>query len=111
MTMKVPAVAGVTAMSVDLPGKISLSTFSALDMNPWMRSVLVSRRITGSPFLSVIWLGENSYFFALISITSGLTPAWARLVFEATATSAIAHAAERSVAVTILFLNIRVFII
>ncbi len=46
---------------------------SGFDMKPCTRSELVSRRITGSPFLSVISLGVNSNFFAVISITFGLS--------------------------------------
>src|SRR5271156_1917867 len=111
MIVKLPAVAGVTAISVVLSGGISVSILNSLDMNPCTRSVLVSLKITGSPLLRVISLGVNSNFFAGISITLGFTAALAGLVFGATATSAIPHAAARSVAVTILFLIIVVFIV
>src|SRR5271168_4370236 len=110
MTVKSPAVSGVTATSVVLPAAISVSTLSGFDMKPCTRSVLVSRRITGSPFLRMISLGVNSNFFAVISIIFGLTSALATLVFG-TADSAIAHPTARNVAVTILFLVIVVFIL
>src|ERR1700689_4468552 len=77
-------------------------------MKPCPRLALVSRRITGSPFLSVITLGENSNFFAVISITFGLS-ARARLPFGGTVGRAIPHAPASSIVLTILFLNIFVF--
>src|SRR5271163_5323598 len=111
MTVKSPAVSGVTTTSVVLPAAISVSTLSGFDMKPCTRSVLVSRRITGSPFLRVISLGVNSNFFAVISMTFGLTSALATLVFGVTAASAIANPTARNVAATILFLMIIVFIV
>src|ERR1700682_1941647 len=110
MTVKSPAVSGVTTTSVVLPAAISVSTLSGLDMKPWTRSVLVNRRITGSPFLRVISLGVNSNFLAVISITFGLTSALATLVFEVTTASAIPHAAARSAIVTVLLLMCILFI-
>src|ERR1700722_11296891 len=110
MIVKLPAVSGVMATSVVLSGGISVSILNGFDMKPCTRSVLVILKITGSPFLIVISFGVNWNFFALITITFGLTAALARLVFGATAASAIPHAAARSVAVTILFLIIVVFI-
>src|SRR5208282_2439360 len=112
MTVKPPALSGVTATSVGLPGGISVSILSGFDMKPCTRSALVSRRITGSSFLSVTLLRWNSYFFAVISIhlAFGLTAVRARLVFGAIAASAIPHAAAKSIVLTILFLNIVVFI-
>src|SRR6202046_2105918 len=80
MIMKLPAASGVTATSVVLPGGISVSNLSGFDMKPCTRSVVVRRRITGSPFLSVISLGVNSNFFAVISITLGLSLARGGLV-------------------------------
>src|SRR5579872_4143712 len=111
MIVKLPALAGVTLTSVVLSGEISVSILNGLDMKPCTRSVLVSLKITGSPFLSVISLGVNWNLFALISITFGLTAALARLVFGATAANVIPHAAAKSVVVTILFLVIVVFIV
>src|SRR5713101_6743495 len=72
MMVKSPALSGVTATSVVLPAAISVSILSGFDMKPCTRSELVSLKITGSPFLSVISLGENSNFFALISTTLGV---------------------------------------
>src|SRR3984893_1134114 len=106
MIVKLPAVSGVTAISVVLSGGISVSILNGFAMKPCTRSVVVSLKITGSPLFSVISLGVNWNFFAVISITFGLTAAPARLVFGATTASAIPHAAARSVAVTILFLII-----
>src|ERR1700677_5008741 len=111
MIVKLPAVAGVTAISVVLSGRISVSILNSFDTKPCTRSVLVSLKITGSPLLSVISLGVNWNLFAVISITFGLTAALASLVFGATAATAIPHAAARSVAVTILFLIIVGFIV
>src|SRR6201993_4334094 len=111
MIVKLPALAGVTLTSVVLSGEISVSILNGLDMKPCTRSVLVSLKITGSPFLSVISLGVNWNLFALISITFGLTAALARLVFGATAANVIPHAAAKSVAATILCLNILGFIV
>src|SRR5258708_27039740 len=109
MIVKSPAVAGVTVTSVVLSGGISVSILNGLDMKPCTRSVLVSLKMTDSPFLSVISFGVNWNFLALISITFGLTAALARLVFGATVASAIPHAAASSVTVMILFLIIVVF--
>src|SRR6202035_4397417 len=116
MTVKLPSVAGVTATSVVLPAAISVSIFSGLDMNPCTRSALVSRRITGSPFLSVIVLGEKANFFALISITFGSTAAFAascactRLPWGVRAASPIPNAAAEIIVLTIRFLIMVVFI-
>src|SRR5579862_308803 len=88
---------------------MSVSILSGLDMKPCTRSLLVRRRITGSPFLIVISLGENSNFLAVISITLGLS-ARATLAFGATVASAIPSAPAASIVLTILFLNIVVFI-
>ena len=63
-----------------LVGGMSVSILSGFDMKPCTRSELLSRRMTGSPFLSVIWLGVNSNFFALISITFGLSLARVRSI-------------------------------
>src|SRR5271156_571220 len=90
---------------------MSVSILSGLDMKPCTRSELVSRRITGSPFLRVISLGVNSNFFAVISITFGLSFARASLVFGATTASAIPKAPASSIVLTILFLNIVAFIV
>src|SRR5579862_2157498 len=73
--------------------------------------MLVTRRITGSPFLSMISFGVNSNFFAVISTTLGLTSARARLLFGATAAGAIPNPAASKVVATILFLIIAVFIL
>src|SRR5271166_640839 len=102
MTVKSPAVSGVTATSVVFSAAMSVSIFSGFDMKPCTRSVLLSRRITGSPFLSVISLGENSNFFAVISITFGLSLAWMRLTIGATPMSPISHTPARRMMLTIL---------
>src|SRR5579862_1309481 len=117
MIVKSPTASGVTATSVVLSGVISVSTLSGFEKKPCTRSVLVRRRMTVSPFLSVISFGVNSNFFAVISITFGLTAALAdsialaRWIFGVTAASAIAHMAPKSIAVTTLFLIIVAFIL
>src|ERR1700733_15160976 len=103
MTVKSPALSGVTATSVFLPTTISVSNLSGFDMKPCTRSMLVTRRITGSPFLSVITFGVNSNFFAVISITLGFTSARARSSVGAAAIRAILHATARNIAMTTLF--------
>src|SRR5215469_2327460 len=110
MIVKSPAVSGVTATSLVVSLGMSVSILSGLDMKPWTRSLLVSRRITGSPFLRVISLGVNSNFFAEIWITFGLSLAWTRLVFGKVTARVIAHAAANVIAVAILLLNSAVFI-
>src|ERR1700735_1384249 len=106
MTVKLPAVSGVTATSVVLPAGISVSTLSGFDMKPCTRSVVVRRRITGSPFLSVISLGVNSNFFAVISITLGLSLARVRLVSAGTPTSRIAHTPASRIVLMILLIAV-----
>src|SRR5579863_5258675 len=110
MTVKLPAVAGVIATSVALPGEMSVSIFSGLDMKPCTRSELRSLRITGSPFLSVIWLGEKSYFFAVISITFVFSFARVRLIIGGTATNPISHTPASRI-VLIILLIVDVFIL
>src|SRR5215469_2935981 len=108
MTVKLPAVAGVIGTSVALPGRISVSIFSGLDMKPWTRSALKSRRITSWPFLSVIWFGEKSYFLAVISIilggTAALADSCARPRLGVRAPNAIPNAVVSSIALEILLL-------
>src|SRR5271163_2740806 len=104
MIVKSPAVSGVTATSVVLPGGISVSNLSGFDMKPCTRSAVVRRRITGSPFLSVISFGVNSNFFAVISITFGLSLAWIRLVIAGTPTSPISHTPASRIVLTILLI-------
>src|SRR5271163_1707036 len=104
MTVKLPAVSGVTATSVVLPAGISVSTLSCFDMNPCTRSLVVRRRITGSPFLSVISFGVNSNFFAVISITFGLSLARDRLVIAGTPTSPTSHTPASRIVLMILLI-------
>src|SRR3984957_6303771 len=104
MTVKSPAVSGVTATSSDLSAGMSVSILSGFDMKPCTRSELLSRKMTGSPFLSVIWLGENSNFFALISITFGLSLARVRLITAGTPTSPISHTPASRMMPTILLI-------
>src|SRR5258708_18403510 len=114
MTVKSPALSGVTAMSVVLPAAISVSILSGFDMKPCTRSELVSLRIVGSPFLSVIWLGENSNFFALISITLGVGSvaafaafcARARLTAGGTNASPISHMPASKIVLTMLLMGL-----
>src|SRR5215470_11852309 len=109
MIVKSPAVSGVTATSLVVLLGMSVSILSGFDMKPCTRSLLVSRRITGSPFLRVISLGVKSNFFAVISITFGLSLAWTGLVFGKATARAIPHAAANVIVVAILFLNSVVF--
>src|ERR1700735_428659 len=106
MIVKLPAVSGVTVTSGVLPDGISVSTLSCFDMKPCTRSALVSRRITGSPFLSVISLGVNSNFFAVMSITFGLSLAPVRLIIDGTPTSPISHTPARRMMLTILLIAV-----
>src|SRR5260370_37682953 len=96
---------------------MAVSILSGLEMKPCTRSEVVSGEITGSPSLTVISLGVNSNFFALISITLGLDStaafaascALARLIAGGTIASPISHTPARRIVLTIL-LNIFVFI-
>src|ERR1700683_412113 len=106
MIVKLPAVSGVTVTSVVLPGGISVSNLNGFDMKPCTRSLVVRRRITGSPFLSVISLGVNSNFFAVISITLGLSLARVRLVSAGTPTSPISHTPASRIVRTILLIAV-----
>src|SRR5208283_353830 len=110
MIVKLPAVSGVTSTSVVLPTGISVSNLSGFDMKPCTRSLVVRRRITGSPFLSVISLGVNSNFLAVISITLGLSLARDRLVIAGTPTSPISHTPASRIVLTILLI-VDVFIL
>src|ERR1700693_2798034 len=85
---------------------MSVSILSGFDMKPWTRSLLVSGRITGSPFLSVISLGENSNFFAVISITFGLSLARLRLITAGTPASPNSHTPARRMMLTILLIAV-----
>src|SRR5271154_2262984 len=112
MIVKLPAVSGVTATSVVLPTGISVSNLSCFDMKPCTRSLVVRRRITGSPFLSVISFGVNSNFFAVISITFGLSLARVRLVIAGTPTSPISHTpASRIVLMILLIVVVFIFLL
>src|ERR1700688_34352 len=112
MTVKSPAVSGVTAISVVLPAAISVSILSGFDIKPCTRSELLSLKITGSPFLSVISAGVNSNFFALISTTLGVGSvaafaaccAFAKLIAGGTKASPSSHTPASRIVLTILLI-------